>query len=245
MMAAWKKTAAVMAVLAVSMCGEMTAEIEIMSAAVCEEVSSMENEAFGIGRAGAAAKRSRIRPGCVVARFVDRTGCAEVDSDALMEDFITEDLMAEDLFSLSSISGDINYPEEWAFWLNHDFVVNTGLQENAKYMLAGTILDVRSGNEEDICGSLIGNLAGLSNPSVLSDYVEVKAEIWLVNTRSGRVVWHTTKTGRESDTYVNSREIKLGDLSVDEEQYYKAVEKCSRELVKALKKDVEKGKLYL
>lgn len=244
-MAAWKKTAAVMAVLAMSMCGEMTAETEFIPDPVCQVYNGMESEAFGIGRASAEVKRSKIRPGCIVARFADHTGCTEVDSDALMEDFITEELMAEDLFSLRSISGDISYPEEWAFWLNRDFVVKTGLQENAKYMLAGTILDVRSGKEEDFCGSLIGNIAGLSNPRVLSDYVEVKAEIWLVNTRSGRVVWHSVKTGRESDSYVNSKEIKLGDLSVDEEQYYKAVEKCSRELVKALKKEVDKGKLYL
>ena len=106
------------------------------------------------------------------------------------------------------------------------------------------MLEVSSGAEADYAGTFLSNLL-LGNSAVAADYVKVKAEMRVINARSGKEVWYGVQTVKDSDTSVRSKDIKLGDLSVDQEQYYKAVEGCSRALVKALKKDVEKGKVYL
>ncbi|MGM9580024.1 MAG: hypothetical protein ACI3U2_02160 [Anaerovibrio sp.] len=192
------------------------------------------------GAAGVAVKK----PSCGILRFTDATSCSEVDSDELMEGFVTDELLAEDLFSLVDISEDVSYPAEQAFWLNRDFIVDTGFTAGTKYLLTGKVLEVSSGAEADYAGTLLSNLL-IGDSAVAADYVKVKAELRVINSRSGKEVWHGVETVKESDTAVRSKDIKLGDLSVDQEQYYKAVEECSKALVKALKKDVEKGKVYL
>ena len=191
-----------------------------------------------------AAEVTANKPSYGILRFTDATSCNEVDSDELMEGFITDELLAEDLFSLVDISEDVTYPAEQAFWLNRDFIVDTGFKAGTKYLLTGKVLEVSSGAEADYAGTFLSNLL-LGNSAVAADYVKVKAEMRVINARSGKEVWHEVQTVKESDTSVRSKDIKLGDLSVDEEQYYKAVEKCSRALVRALKKDVDKGKVYL
>ena len=184
------------------------------------------------------------KPTCGILKFTDATACSDVDSDDLMEGFITDELLVEDLFSLVDISESVEYPAEQAFWLNRDFVVNTGFSTGAKYLLTGKVLEVSSGAEVDYAGSLLSNML-LGDSAVASDFVKVKAELRVINARSGKEVWHGVESVKESDTAVRSKDIKLGDLSVDQEQYYKAVEGCSRALVKALKKDIENGKVYL
>ena len=189
-----------------------------------------------------------VKPSCAVLKFADNTDCSEVDSDALLADFITDEIIERSIFSVQELPS-VSYPAEQVFWLNADFIESLGKEQDVKYFLTGTVLKVDAGIEDDdvgtVFGSLLGNAAGLGTVKSTNDYVKVKAELRVIRASDDDVVWHGIAEGEDTDNTLQGTNINMGGVSIEQDQYYRALEKCGRKLVDNLAKDIKERKVRL
>ena len=185
-----------------------------------------------------------VKPSCAVIHFVDNTSCREVDSGALLTSFVEDDMVARDVFSIHQVSEDMVYPDEQALKLNNDFRSNLQA-EGIKYILTGSVLEVSSGISDDVVGATIGKLIGFNDMSSKNDFVKVRVEMRLVDMADGKSVWREIAEAKDSDSAVSTGDIHIGELNVDQDQYYRALEKCSKKLVGDLCKDIQSRKVHL
>lgn len=189
------------------------------------------------------------RPSCAILKFVDTTACTEVESDELLASFIENEVIERNIFAVRELAGEVSYPDEQAFWLNNAFIESLGREQDVKYFLTGRVLKVDAGIEKDdvgsVFGSVLGNAAGLGTVNSINDYVKVRADLRVIRASDDEVVWHGTAEGRDADNTLQGTAINIGGVSIDQDQYYRALEKCGKKLVDNLAKDIKARKLKL
>lgn len=189
------------------------------------------------------------RPSCAILKFVDTTACTEVESDELLASFIENEVIERNIFAVRELAGEVSYPDEQAFWLNNAFIESLGKEQEVKYFLTGRILKVDAGIEKDdvgtLFGSVLGSAAGMGRVDSTNDYVKVRADLRVIRAADDDVVWHGTAEGREADNTLQGTNINIGGVNVDQEQYYRALEKCGKRLVDNLARDIKARKLKL
>ena len=215
----------------------------LVLAVFCLPLLSLPNEA--------AAENLLIgaKPSCAILKFVDTTDCTEVDGAGLLGEFIADEVIERNIFAVQELAGEVVYPNEQAFWLNNGFIEALGREQDVKYFLTGRVLKVDAGVESDdagtIFGSVLGGVAGLGAVNSTNDYVKVKAELRVVRASDDDVVWHGIAEGRDADNTLQGANVNIGGVNIEQDQYYRALEKCGRKLVENLAKDIKSRKLKL
>lgn len=215
----------------------------LVLAVFCLPLVSMPNEA--------AAENLLIgaKPSCALLKFIDTTDCTEVDGAGLLGEFIADEVIERNIFAVQELAGKVSYPDEQVFWLNNAFIEALGREQDVKYFLTGRVLKVDAGIENDdagtIFGSVVSGAAGLGAVNSTNDYVKVKAELRVVRASDDDVVWHGIAEARDADNTLQGININIGGVNIDQEQYYRALEKCGKRLVDNLAKDIKTRKLKL
>jgi len=142
-----------------------------------------------------------------------------------------------------------------------------GQANGAEYLIQGTILNLGLGNWMDgnvalaqaivtsvapqAMASLMGSLGPLGG--LLSGFNQkvtgcaVQADLRLIKASTGEVIWHKQVTGKDTQkqTSLGGGIIKIGSDKVNENMYYKAMDKTAQLICDALVADADAGKLFV
>lgn len=134
-----------------------------------------------------------------------------------------------------------------------------GKENNAQYLIQGTIMNMGRGSwlnmkvegTKAVIGlfGIFGGIAGQASQAAnmfneKETGVGVQTDLRVIKADTGEIVWHkiVTSVDASKKTYVGL--VGVGDDTLSMNQYNKAMDKAAQEIVKALVKDIESGKLF-
>lgn len=114
-----------------------------------------------------------------------------------------------------------------------------GKKHHADYILHGTI-DYLGKDSRTIMLPLKHFQFGSSTP-----YLEAVATVRIIDAATGRIIWVKKEKGVSKDSLVKLQNIKVGTGLFNNQLFYEALDKISKNVVKALIKDLQSGKIIL
>lgn len=136
-----------------------------------------------------------------------------------------------------------------------------GSENNAEYLIQGTILNLGTGNWVDMDWAIasmaksyfapglsmaLGPASALLDVDAQKTGVGVQADIRVIKAATGEVIWQERLTGRNTQTkYTLGGMISIGSDKVNNEMYFKAVNDAAQLIADALIGAVNENKLFV
>lgn len=136
-----------------------------------------------------------------------------------------------------------------------------GRENNAEYLIQGTILNLGTGNWVDPewaiasmaksyfapgLGMALGPASTLLNVDTQKTGIGVQADVRVIKASTGEVIWQERLTGRDTQTKYNlGGMISIGSDKVNNEMYFKAVNDAAQIIADTLIGAANEGKLFV
>ncbi len=152
--------------------------------------------------------------------------------------------------------------------IDPDITRGIGKDNNAKYLIHGTIINIGTGNwlSEDLdfisgavsslaqmassqAGGLLGNglgvLSYVGNVSVTMHGIGVQCDLRVIEAETGEIIWSKRVTGVGQSRLINTGFFRFGHSNMSNALYDKAMEKAADKIVAALIADLDSKVLEL
>ena len=152
-------------------------------------------------------------------------------------------------------------------FINSDITSGIGKDNNAKYLIHGTIINLGTGNwlSEDLdfisgavsnlaqmasstgggLGNELGALSYVGNVSVTMHGIGVQCDLRVIKAETGEIIWSKRVTGVGESRLINTSFFRFGHANISNALYDKALDKAADKIVAALIADLDSEILKL
>ena len=151
-------------------------------------------------------------------------------------------------------------------FINEEITRGIGKDNNAKYLIQGTIINIGTGNwlSEDLdfisgavsnlaqmassqaggLGNGLGVLSYVGNVSVTMHGIGVQCDLRIIEAETGKIIWSKRVTGVGESKLINTSFFRFGHSNISNALYEKALDKAADKIVAALIADLDANKLF-